>query len=94
MEQLDIVDGIHCTTGVAHTMPLLVDVDIFYRIMQLMLSKTWAAYPVWMTLAGHPLLFGVWRGYKHCVTRCFQHLLPFWVAIQSPTFLDSPATTK
>ena len=31
---LDIIDGIHGDTGDAHTMPLLVDVDIFYRIMQ------------------------------------------------------------
>ena len=36
---LDIISGIHGTTGDAHTMPLLVDVDIFYRIMKLMVSE-------------------------------------------------------
>ena len=35
---LDSIDGIHHSTGNAHTVPLLVDVDIFYRIMKLMLS--------------------------------------------------------
>ena len=94
LELLDIIDGIHCTTGDAHTMPLLVDVDIFYRIMKLMLSETWAAYPVRTALARRPLLFGVWHGYNHCVTRWFRHFLPFWVAIQSPAFLDPPTKTK
>ena len=59
-----------------------------------MLSETWGAYPVQASLAGRPLLFGVWHGYKHYVTRCFQHFQPFWVAIQSPTFLDAPTKTK
>ena len=94
LELWDIVEGINYTTSDAHTMPLLSDVDIFYRIMKLLLSETWAAYPVWMALAGRPLLVGVWRGYKHCVTRCFQNFLTFWLAIQSPTFLDSPIDDK
>ena len=94
LQLLDIIDGIHADTGDSHTMPLLVDVDIFYRILKLMLSETWVAYPVRASLVGRPLLFGVWHGYKHCVTRCFQHFLPFWVAIQSPTFLDAPEDTK
>ena len=59
-----------------------------------MLSYTWAAYLVRRPLAGRPLLFGMWHGYKHCVTRWFQHFLPFWAAIQSPTLLDAPTKTR
>ena len=94
---LQLLDGIHTIrrdTGNVDTLPLLVDVDIFYRIMKLMLSETWVAYPLRQYLQGHPLLFGVWHGYKQCVTRCFKHFLPFWVAVQSPTFLTAPAATK
>ena len=34
LQLLDIIDGIHGDTGDSHTMPLLVDVEIFYRILK------------------------------------------------------------
>ena len=52
LELLDSMHTIRDETGDAKTMPLLVDVDIFYRIMKLMLSETWVAYPLRQYPAG------------------------------------------
>ena len=86
--------GIRARTGAVDTMPILADVDIFYRVLKLMLGETWAAYPVRQYLEGLPLLFGVWHGYKHAVKNCYQHFLPFWAALQYDTFLVDPTKAK
>ena len=46
LELVDIIDGVHHATGDAHTMPMLLDVNIFYRVVKLMLSENWTAPPV------------------------------------------------
>ena len=58
LELLGGMRGIRAQTGWVHTMPILADVDIFYRVL-LMLGETWAAYPVRQHLESMPLLFGV-----------------------------------
>ena len=38
--------GIRARTGAVDTMPILADVDIFYRVLKLVLAESRAAYPV------------------------------------------------
>ncbi len=38
----------------------------------------------------HPLLFGVWHGYTHCLRRLCAVFRPWWTALEYVNFLDSP----
>ena len=38
--------GVSARTGTVDTMPILACVDVFYRVLELLLGATWAAYPV------------------------------------------------
>ena len=53
----------------ASLMPVLSDVNIFWRPQKLMHSVSYAACDVANALVDHPLLFGVWHAYKHCLLR-------------------------
>ena len=71
------------------TMPFLVDVNVYYRILKLMYSVTHCSANVRGTLAKHPGCFGLWHAYVHCVRRTHALFLPVWAALEYPSLLTS-----
>ena len=45
-------------------------------------------------LRHHPLLFGVWHAYAHCVKRTFSVFKTVWAALEYPGFLRFPEVTS
>ena len=52
-------------------LPILVDIDIFHSCQKLLYSSTYNAWDVQAWLRPHPLLFGLWHAYKHCVVQVY-----------------------
>jgi len=59
-------------------MPLLVDMDIFHRLQKLLYSNTFNRWDMAAYLGRHPLIWGVWHSYKHCVMSVYQVFLPIF----------------
>ena len=55
----------HTEYGVS---PLLVDINIFYRIMKMSWSAAYGRWDIATLLRGTPPCFGLWHAYKFCVT--------------------------
>ena len=47
--------------------PLLVDINIWYRILKLMYGASYCDINTRKWMAQTPLIFGVWHAYKYCV---------------------------
>ena len=59
-------------------LPLLVDVNIFWRLHKLMHSVSYVACDAASALQKHPVLFGVWHAYKHCLLRVHEVFRRCW----------------
>ena len=66
-----------------HTRPVvsvLCDDNIHYRICKMMYSEKTTVRNVRLFLPSHPILYGIWRAYKFCVTQTFRS---FWPIVTS-----------
>jgi hypothetical protein len=75
--------------------PVLCDVNIYWRIARIMYSMSYAEADTMYALKGHPMIFGVWHCYVHCVRRVWTVFRPWWMAVEFPELLgDAPETAK
>ena len=79
---------------VRKTMPLLMDVNIYYRLLKLLYHKKLLRFNVRGAMSQHPLVFGIWHAYAHCVKRTFTMFKSVWAALEYPTFLSHPELTS
>jgi hypothetical protein len=70
--------------------PVLGDVNVYYRTLRCLYSVNYVDCNARHALKDHPLLFGVWHGYAHCLRRLYATFRPWWTALEYVTFLDSP----
>jgi hypothetical protein len=73
--------------------PLLVDVNVYYRIQKLLYIDSYLPLNVRGALRQQPLVFGLWHGYAHCVKRTFMLFCHWWAILEYPRFLVDPANT-
>ena len=86
LELLDTARDVQIRSG--RQTPLLVDENIHYRVLRMMLSAPFAAFDMHRYLADVPLLYGIWHAYKHTVTVVYRVYLPVLVHLET---LDSGA---
>jgi hypothetical protein len=63
---------------------------VYYRTLRCLYSVNYVECNARHALKDHPLLFGVWHGYAHCLRRLYATFRPWWTALKYVKFLDSP----
>ena len=74
-------------------LPVLSDVNIFYRGLKIMYGANFADQNVRGALNDVPMLFGVWHAYAHCVKRCYTVFKSFWACLEFRDMLRQPEDT-
>ena len=74
--------------------PILVDINVYYRVMKLLYNPKLLQVNVRGALTEHPLLFGLWHAYAHCLKRTFWQFRSCWAALEYAGFVRFPTTTK
>ena len=69
-------------------MPLLCDVNLYYRLMKLVYGRGYAQWDVAHGLRFTPPVFGCWHLYKHCATLVWRAFLPYVVFLNHGTQRD------
>ena len=64
-------------------LPVLVDMNIHYRLMKLLYSVNTMHLDMRMWLSAFPLLYGVWHPYKYCVQMVFRKFFPIFILLES-----------
>ena len=80
--------------AVGKLMPIIVDVNVYYRILKLLYHKSLLKSNIRGAMSQHPLLFGLWHAYAHCVKRTFAVFKICWAALEYPAFITHPETTS
>ena len=62
--------------------PLLVDINIHYRLLKMLYGSSYAQWPLTRMLRPSPPLFGVWHAYKDCVLNVFRAFHPIFVFLR------------
>lgn len=74
------------------SVPLLLDVNPYYRLLKAAYCITNERLNITAALQDHPLLFGAWHAYAHCVKKTFRDFLFLWAPLDNPSLLvASPA---
>ena len=63
-------------------LPLLLDVNIFWRVQKLLYSRGFVTSSVQLAVRDLPLVFGAWHGYVHCVKRTFRTFRSWWACLE------------
>ena len=66
-------------------MPLLVDINLWYRQLKLVYGREAQRWSIGDALEGLPPLFGIWHPYKQVLTVLYRRLLPLFVFVQKGT---------
>lgn len=74
----------------ARLLPLLLDVNVYWRTLKLMFSSAYDGLGAARALRRHPLVFGVWHAYKHLVVKTHEVFRPWWDALDLDA-LSGPA---
>ena len=82
------------TDSLQECVPILADMDVYYRILHLMYWKPTSQIGLRNCLGPFPLLFGIWHCYKHAIELLFRRFRPFLVALQYEGFVESPLDAK
>ena len=64
-------------------MPMLVDMNIHYRLLKLMHGSSTAQYDFGMWMFSLPVLYGVWHPYKYCVQAVYRVFFPIFVLLET-----------
>ena len=70
------------------TMPLLFDVNIFYRVCRAIYTSTNVSFSMRAALRHIPCVFGLWHPYVHCLKSAFKHFFPLWAALEDSAFIQ------
>ena len=84
LDLLQLLDEIR--TVQQHTrkcMPILVDMNIHYRILKFMHGESAAQYDVRQWLGSLPLVYGVWHPYKYCVLQVYRQFFPIFAQLEA-----------
>ena len=73
---LDVASRFSCIA------PVVVDVNIFYRILKLLYSETFARLNLRGAMYTVPFCFGVWHSYVHCVRRTHHVFHTVWSILE------------
>ena len=71
----------HCR----YPLPLLVDLDIYYRLLKLAYGQHTQYWDVAGLLRTMPPLYGVWHPYKYVVTMVYRQLQPYFCFLKNGT---------
>ena len=82
------------TDSLQDCVPILADMDAYYRILRMMYWKPTPQIGFRNCLGPFPLLFGIWHCYKHVIELLFQRFCPFLVALQYEGFVESAMDAK
>ena len=63
-----LMDAVDLQQRSGHTLPLLVDENIHYRVAKMLYGSPYRKWAVGGLLREVPLLYGVWHAYKHTLT--------------------------
>jgi hypothetical protein len=69
---------------------LLVDVNIFWRVLKLAYSVGNVQCNVVGAINQCVPVLGVWHAYAHSVKKVYEHFLPWWAALEIPGFVQHP----
>jgi hypothetical protein len=90
-----LVDSlVHARAYLQHAsgVTLMVDINIYYRILKLMYSRSYYHVDFRSYMSGLPLCLGVWHSYKYCVASFFTAFLPFVTALEyGPKYMADPS---
>ena len=78
---------------VGKLMPIIVDVNVYYRLLKLLYHKSLMKVNLRGAMSQHPLLFGLWHAYAHCVKRTFAVFKLCWSALEYTGFVQFPEAT-
>lgn len=67
--------------------PVLCDVNIYWRINRFMYSESYNHLDVHRALSDHPVVFGMWHCYVHCVRRVWAVFRSWWMPVEYPELL-------
>ena len=69
---------------------MLMDVNIFWRVLRLVYSCQYIGCNVMGELADCVPVLGIWHAYAHCVKKVYEHFMPVFAALEIPGFLRYP----
>ena len=69
---------------------MLMDVNIFYRVLRLVYCQQFQSANVLGALPECVPMLGVWHAYAHSLKKVYEHFLPWWAALEVPAFLQFP----
>lgn len=64
------------------SLPLLVDINIHYRVMKFLYGESCQAYDFRLWLCNIPVLYGVWHPYKYCVLQVYRFFYPIFAVLE------------
>ena len=67
-------------------MPILLDVNVYYRLLKLIYHFDVISLKLRGAMQPHPLVFGIWHAYAHCLKRTFTTFRTQWAALEYPGF--------
>ena len=68
---------------------MLMDVNIFWRVLKLVYSMQYAACNVRGELAECVPVLGIWHAHAHSVKKVYEHFMPFFAALDNRTIAMS-----
>ena len=68
------------TDSLQECVPILADMDVYYRFLRLMYWKPTSQIGLHNCLGPFRLLFGIWHCYMHAIELISRHFRPFLVA--------------
>jgi hypothetical protein len=69
---------------------LLMDVNIFWRILKLAYAFHHLPHNVRGIMKECTPVLGVWHAYAHCLKKVYERFLPWWTCLEIPGYLDNP----
>ncbi len=90
VELLEMCEVVRTQTG-RPTMPLLVDINLWYRMVKMVYARNMQRWDVRHFLKGLPVLYGVWHPYKYTISMVYRQFFAFFVFLREGTV---PVTWK
>ena len=79
--------------GSVRSVSILADVNIYYRVVRLLYSATYAKWDFRSWLGPIHMILGVWHSYKYCVQQFYSRFLPLITCLEYGTLYTSNPTT-
>ena len=70
------------------SLPVLVDMNIHYRVLKFMHGESTGKYDFRQWLCSLPVLYGVWHPYKYCVLQVYRVFYPIFALLEHGNVAD------